>query len=100
MRPDQKLEGHFVISHVSELGEPLQPREHARKFVNQCVVLVRDNIPITIREWKKTSDDQVSYVSEREKDQLWNDLTAHFELPGKTEELFKSCAMKKMATQF
>ena len=95
------MEGRFIISHVSELGEPLQHREHARKFVNQCGVLVRDNILIHIREWKKSTEDLlVSYAPNREKDQLWNDLTAHFELPGKTEELFKSYAMKKMATQF
>lgn len=94
------MEGRFIISHVSELGEPLQSREHARKFVNQCGVLVRDNILIHIREWKKSIEDfPVSYVPDREKDELGEGLMAHFQLPEGIGELVKSWVMKKMAKQ-
>jgi hypothetical protein len=42
------------IKEIGEDGEPISPMVHANKFTRQCGVLVRDNIPITIREWKKT----------------------------------------------
>ena len=91
------MEGRFIISHVSELGEPLQHREHARKFVNQCGVLVRDNILIHIQEWKKSTEDlPVSYVPDREKDELWEGLMAHlgYEEDGHTIPVLKEEAVQ------
>ena len=99
--PTKKLEGRFVISEVSTTGEPLLPQDHAKKFVNHCGFLVRDNVGISVREWKvKKNDPQVSYVSDRDKDIIWNEVIAHFDLPAGTEALVKSWALKKMATQF
>ena len=44
--------------------------------------MVRDRIPITVREWNKTKKaKQSEYIAERYKDGLWNDLMAHFGLP-------------------
>ena len=66
-------------------------------------VLVRDRVPISIREWKKKKDDPlISFVSEREKDLLWDSVIAHFNLPvgEDLKKLVKSWALKKMATQF
>jgi hypothetical protein len=55
----------FNIDEVAEDGEPIAPEQNARKFINQCGVIVRDNIPITIREWNKPKVDRgVSYVDE------------------------------------
>ena len=42
---------------VKDNGEPLEPAENYRKFVNQAGVLVRDMLPITIVEWHKPKDD-------------------------------------------
>jgi hypothetical protein len=98
------LEGHYIITEVDpNTSEPLQPKNNAKKFINHYGVLVRDRVPINIREWKqKKVDPLISFVSEREKDLLWDSVTAHFNLPvGKDlRKLFKSWALKKMATQF
>ena len=100
---------HLTIDAVSEDGEPLEPRKTATAFVSQCGVLVRDNIPITIREWNKPAKvDGVSFVDDRSKDWLWESLMSHFNLPVlATPELtdamkskVKEWALKKMATQF
>ena len=95
----------YNIDEVAEDGEPIAPVQNARKFINQCRVIVRDNIPITIREWNKPKEDRgVSYVDERSKNLLWDTLMSHFNLPeGLTDGQrlkVKQFALKKMATQF
>jgi hypothetical protein len=47
LNPNQKLS----IDVVSPDGKPLEPKQHVAKFVNQCGVIVRDTIPITVQEW-------------------------------------------------
>jgi hypothetical protein len=98
------LEGHYNIIEVNpNTGEPLLQKNNAKKFVNQCGVLVRDKVPINICEWKKKNDDpQIPYISDRAKDLLWQSLTEHFNLPagGDLQKLVKSWALKMMATQF
>ena len=72
----------YNINEVKEDGEPIAPAQNARKFINQCGVIVRDNIPITIREWNKPKEDRGdSYVDERSKNLLWDTLMSHFNLP-------------------
>ena len=96
----------------------MAPKKHATKFVNQCGVIVRDNIPITIQEWNKPkkAGDGVSYVDDRSKDDLWEKLMAHFNLPPDYNEIdadgtpipgglerrlrVKEFALKKMAEAF
>ena len=59
-----------VIDIVDAKGEPMQPLECRRKFINQCGVVVRDLVPITLQEWHKPKDDNkpTTYVDVRLKD--------------------------------
>jgi len=102
----------FTIDKIAEDGEPLAPKDNANLFVSQCGVIVRDNIPITTREWNKpkVDDGSVSYVDQRSKDLLWETLLAHFNLPPEYDinaecgleriERVKEWALKKMGEQF
>ena len=114
MDPNQRLS----IDEIAANGKPMEPKEHATKFVNQCGVIARDTIPITIQEWNKPTKagDGVSYVDDRAKDDLWNKLMANFNLPpdyneedadgnpisgGRERRLrVKKFALKKMAEAF
>ena len=95
---------HLPIEVVGPDGKPLLPRANAIKFVHQCGVVVRDRVHISIREWiKPKASEEVSYVSDRLKDVLWDKLIAHFTLPvldtvDKTNEMrdkVKHFALKK-----
>ena len=114
MDPNQRLS----IDEIAANGKPMEPKEHATKFVNQCGVIARDTIPITIQEWNKPtkSGAGVSYVDDRAKDDLWNKLMANFNLPPDYNEIdadgtpipgglerrlrVKEFALKKMAEAF
>jgi hypothetical protein len=41
------------IDLVSPDGKPLDPKQHTTKIINQCGVIVRDMIPITVQEWQE-----------------------------------------------
>jgi hypothetical protein len=77
------LEEHerYRIEEIGEDGEHIAPAAHTSKFTRQCGVLVRDNIPITLREWKKTKTKPVKYVRKRLKNILWKKLMVNFTLP-------------------
>jgi hypothetical protein len=77
------LEEHerYRIEKIGEDGEPIAPTAHASKFTRQCGVLVRENIPITLQEWKKTKMEPVKYVRKRLKNMLWKKLMVNFTLP-------------------
>jgi hypothetical protein len=81
------LEEHerYQIEEIGEDGEPNAPTAHASKFTRQCGVLVRDNILITIREWKKTKTEPINYVCKRLKNMLWKKLMVNFTLPATPE---------------
>ena len=67
---------------ISPRGEPKAPQKAADVFIKQCGVLVRDRIPITVREWnKRKGAPENEFGAERYKEGLWNDLMAHFTLP-------------------
>ena len=85
------------------------PKKNATRFVHQCGVVVRDNIPISTPLWYKPANPEgVTYVSEQAKNDLWDKLIAHFTLPvldsieetNKMTALVKHFALKKMAEQF
>jgi hypothetical protein len=80
LRPKKPLEGRYIILKFNiETGEPLGP--HKRKFVEHCGYLVRDKILIRIREWmEKINEPDVSFVSDHDKNLLWNDILEHFML--------------------
>jgi hypothetical protein len=78
---------HYTITVISPLGEPKEPKEAADVFIKQCGVLVRDRIPITVREWNKHKGAPESeYVAKRYKEGIWNDLMDHFTLPESADE--------------
>ena len=98
------MEGHYIITEVDpNTGEPLLPKNNAKKFINHYGVLVRNRVPISVREWKQRTDDPlIRFVSKREKDNLWDSVTTHFNLPAGEDlrKLVKSWTLKKMAIQF
>ena len=98
------MEGHYIITEVDpNTDEPLLPTKNAKKYVNHCGFPVRDKLLISAREWKMKKDDpRINFVPERDKDLLWDSVTAHFQLPRNADlrKLVKSWAVKKMATQF
>jgi hypothetical protein len=71
------------IDVVAPDGKPLEPKQHARKFVNQCRVIVRDTIPIIVQEWNEPKKARLgaSFVDKRSKKDLWRKLMANFILP-------------------
>jgi hypothetical protein len=77
---------------VSSKGEPLPPEEAPLKFRNALGFLVRDNLDITIRQWKD--------VLVNVKNQIWNKLLMRFVLPRGSEELVKEYTMKQLAINF
>jgi hypothetical protein len=50
--------------------------------VHHWGALVRDRLSITIREWKKKKEaPHISFVSDRDKELLWDEVITHFGLP-------------------
>ena len=91
----------FTIEEVSPEGQPIAPKQTRDKFIHQCGVIVRDSIPISIQEWNKKKDSKVSYVDDRQKDELWNSLMTNFSLPPEADpDKVKVFALKKMAELF
>jgi hypothetical protein len=73
---------HYTFEVILPTGEPKLPKKVANTFKKQCGVLVRDHVPISVREWNKHKRaDDSEYIAERYKESLWNDLMAHFNLP-------------------
>src|SRR5215216_7319309 len=105
LRPDEK----FMITTIADDGQPTEPKLTKDAFSAQCGAIVRDNIPISIQLWNKpkNEDPQVSYITDRQKDDLRTSLKENFTLlpeedPDKPviEPLVKACAPKKMADLF
>ena len=71
----------FRIDRLAADGRPIEPKDVSRKIVKQCGVLVRDYIPITVREWHKPKEEGVSYVGPKGKETLWKKLMVNFTLP-------------------
>jgi hypothetical protein len=73
---------HYTFEVILPTGEPKLPKKVADTFKKQYGVLVRDHVPISVREWNKHKGaDDSEYVAKRYKESLWNDLMAHFNLP-------------------
>ena len=79
MRADER----YTIIEIDRAGQPIEPLRTKQKFNAQCGVLVRDMIPISIEQWlkPKDKDSQVSYVSDRQKADLWTALQENFTFP-------------------
>jgi hypothetical protein len=97
----------FTIAYLRADGEPIIPGK-PQVFIRQAGVLVRENLLITTQEWNKTKTSGESYVSQVEKETLWNKLMVNFTLPvGADEEeriaiekRVRAWTFKRMATQF
>ena len=71
----------YRIEKVAEDGTPIAPPDVAKKIVKQCGVIVRDYIPITVREWNKPRAGGIRYVGDVGKENLWKKLMVNFTLP-------------------
>ena len=91
----------YHLEVIGSDGTPLAPAKNVTHFVSQCGVVVRDNVPISTREWQKRKKEEVSYVDDRTKDTLWTKLMVNFTLPPEVDaRKVKEWALKKMAQQF
>ena len=85
------------------MGKPMFPKKNATRFVHQCGVVVRNNVPICIQEWnkpKKEGMENVSYVNQRLKELLVNKLLHNFILPVVENDPRETAAIKKKVEQF
>jgi hypothetical protein len=109
--PTKKLDArtHYTFEVILPTGKPKYPKKAADTFKIQCGVLVRDHVPISVREWNnRKGADNSEYIAERYKESLWNDLMAHFNLPECQDEVaarklrvtVKQWTLKKMAKLF
>ena len=94
-----------MIKEIADDGQPIEPKRTKDAFVAQCGAIVKDIIPINIHQWNKPAKDdpEVSYVQDRQKDDLWTSLMANVSLPPEEdpnkpviEPLVKSYVVKKM----
>jgi hypothetical protein len=97
------LEGRYILSEFDEgTGQVLGA--NSKKFVAHCGYLVRDRLPVSAREWRQRKDNpNISFVSDRDKELIWQDILQHFTLDTQDEALkekVKIWAMQKMAKQF
>lgn len=95
------------IEEIADSGEPLEPKQNRNKFISQAGVIVRDMIPISIREWNKPAVadvDDPCYVHQVLKDLVYNTLLSHLTLPSDLSKVKKDNLKKwtliKMAEQF
>ena len=69
--PNKKLkEGvKYNIEAIKPNGEPLAPKKIADKFVRQCGVLVKDQLPISLQEWREPAKPRpdLTFVDDRQK---------------------------------
>ena len=106
--PNKKLkEGvKYNIEAIKPNGEPLAPKKIADKFVRQCAVLVKDQLPISLQEWREPAKPRpdLTFVDDRAKKLLWEALISHFTLPdhftAENVEKVKNAALRKMAIAF
>ena len=96
----------YNIEAIRPNGEPLAPKKIADKFVRQCGVLVKDQLPISLQEWREPAKPRpdLTFVDDREKSLLWDTLMEHFTLPDHFTEAdvqkVKDAALRKMAVAF
>ena len=96
----------YNIDAIKPNGKPSEPKKNAGKFVRQCGVLVKDQLPISLQEWRKPANPRpdVTFVDENQKNLLWDTLMEHFTLPDYFTDAdvqkVKDATLKKMAIAF
>ncbi|KAK1670452.1 hypothetical protein QYE76_058611 [Lolium multiflorum] len=105
------------ITHIAKDGKPIAPEKGAKAFIAQCGVLVRDHVPITVREWNKPKglvlsaeeEAQGLYIDDVAKNSILTKLMSHFNIvpeeggaaeKAKMEHALTEFAKKKMAELF
>jgi hypothetical protein len=90
----------YHITEVSDDGQPCAPKKIKDTYVSQCGAIVRDNVPISYREWKGKADNP-HVVPDSVKNLLWDEILKHFTLPEGVEPAnVKRWTLMRMATQF
>src|SRR3954469_17076594 len=88
-RPEKRLgpDEKFTITGIRNDGKPIEPSRTKDAFAAQCGVLARDFIPINIHQWNKpkSEDPEVYFVTNIQKDELWNTLKENVTLPPEEE---------------
>ena len=96
----------YNIDAIKDNGKPVEPKKNAGKFIRQCGVLVKDQLPISIQEWKRPAKPcpDLTFVDDRAKKLLWETLMSHFTLldhfTAEDVEKVKNAALRKMAVAF
>ena len=77
------------VTSMSDTGEPLEPESACATYNNQCGAVVRDNVEITWKDWKKVPDES--------KNNCWEKLRSKFRYPeGTNEDAAKHYALQTM----
>ena len=82
----------YSVTEVSPKGEPVQPIQVAAKYRNAIGFLVRDNLDITISNWK--------LVTKKTKRNLWKKLRTRFIFATESRAIVKEYAMRQCAISF
>ena len=96
----------YNIDAIKDNGEPSEPKKNADKFVCQGGVFVKDQLRISIQEWKKPVKPRpdLTIVDDRAKKLLREALISHFTLPdhftAEDVEKVNNTALRKMAVAF
>ena len=103
--PAQRLKDtvRYSIERFADDGNPLEPEDNCRKFINQCGVIVRDMVPINLIEWNKPKTGAnvgATYVDDRLKRVLCDTVWLNFSVAEDKKKKVEEWALKKMATQF
>lgn len=94
------MQGRLHITELTEEGMPVAPEHVARKYVSQTEAIIRDNVPISIRECKGKRNDLYA-APDIQKDMMWANIKKHFTFPkGYVEKDVKAWMLKKMVTEF
>jgi hypothetical protein len=63
----------YQITEVLDDGQPCAPKKIKDKYVSWCGAIIRDNVPISYREWKGKADNP-HVVPNSVKKLLWDEI--------------------------
>ncbi|KAK1650169.1 hypothetical protein QYE76_067974 [Lolium multiflorum] len=96
------------ITHIAKDGKPIAPEKGAKAFIAQCGVLVRDHVPITVREWNKPKGLELSaeeeaqglYIDDVAKNSILTKLMSHFNIVPEEGGAAEKAKMEHAVTEF
>ena len=86
----------FIIHALTAAGDPSEPVSTIAPYRTSIGVIVRENVPITYKSWKRLRQDP-SYVPNKTKEMLWVELNKRFKFPEDKLEIAKKRALSNMA---